>query len=689
MSFDPDTLYALLPQVYRSRDSSGALKALVRVLAEQAEVLEEDLARLYDNHFIETCEEWAVPYIGALVGTRGLSAIPEEAARHRNEVANTLALRRRKGTAAALEQLAEDVTDLDAVVVEYFRHLATTQYLKHLRPTNQAFASLRRHAVLEAVGTPFDTLAHNADVRPITRGRGRHNIPNLGIFLWPLAAQPVSRAAAFKVDDFRYCFDPLGRSIPLVTRPAPEAGIASLAGPLNVPLPIGRRRLAEHLAAYYGAGLSILLRVDGRDWLPALDAHGLPLAPLASLVRVCDLSDLTDGSGSVTGWAHCPVSGAVAIDPVLGRIAFPSGEPAPSSVEVSCQRAFGLAMGGDEYPRAAAPGDPIRVPAGASLQAALSVAGAIGGVVELSDNAYYPAAGLAVHVAAGQALTLRAAPGRRPVLVLGGELVVHGGEASAFALEGLLVAGGALHAPRNDPVDGNTNRLHSLALRHCTLVPGATPAMAGIPAQAARARLVADVPGLELSIEHGICGAVQADNECSLARISGSIVDALAPAGLAFGGIGGGAGAPLHVEASTLVGRVSTAEMRLASNTLFHAAALAPGAAPVQAARTDTGCVRFCHLPPGTVLPRPYRCQPATAADALRVRPVFTSLAYGDAAYGQLAPHTAREIREGADDGGEIGAFHAMYLPQRLTALRARLDEFLRLGLTAGVLLEH
>lgn len=182
---------------------------------------------------------------------------------------------------------------------------------------------------------------------------------------------------------------------------------------------------------------------------------------------------------------------------------------------------------------------------------------------------------------------------------------------------------------------------------------------------------------------------MQADNECSLARISGSIVDALAPAGLAFGGIGGGAGAPLHVEASTLVGRVNTTEMRLASNTLFHAAALAPGAAPVQAARTDTGCVRFCHLPPDTVLPRPYRCQPATAADALRVRPVFASLAYGDAAYGQLAPHTAREIREGADDGGEIGAFHAMYLPQRLTALRARLDEFLRLGLTAGVLLEH
>lgn len=689
MSFDPDTLYALLPQLYRSRDRSGALKALVRVLAEQAEVLEEDLARLYDNHFIETCEEWVVPYIGALVGTRGLSAIPEQAARHRNEVADTLALRRRKGTAAALEQLAKDITDLDAVVVEYFRHLATTQYLKHLRPANQAFASLRHHAALEAVGTPFDPLAHSADVRHIAHGRSRHNIPNVAVFLWPLAAQPVTRAAAFRVDDFRYRFNPLGRDIPLITRPAPEAGIASLAGPLNVPLPISRRRLADHLAAYYGTGLSILLRVDGRDWLPSLDEHGVALAPLSSMVRACDLSDLTDGSGSVTGWAHCPVSGAVAIDPVLGRIAFPSGEAAPSSVEVSCQRAFGLAMGGGEYPREAAPGEPIRLAAGASLQAALSAAGAIGGVVELSDNAYYPAASLAVHVAAGQALTLRAAPGRRPVLVLGGELVIHGGEDSAFALEGLLIAGGAIRAPRNDPVDGRSNRLHDLTLSHCTLVPGATPAIAGIPAQPARARLVADVPGLEVSIEHGICGAVQADNECSLVRVTGSIVDALAHVGLAFGGIGGGAGAPLQVESSTLIGRVSCAEMRLASNTLFHAAPMAPNTAPVEAARTDTGCVRFCHVPPGSVLPRPYRCQPASATDAARLAPVFASLTWGDAAYGQLAPHTAREIREGADDGGEIGAFHALYLPQRLAALRARLDEFLRLGLEAGVQLEH
>jgi hypothetical protein len=581
MSFDPDTLYALLPQV-RSRDSSGALKALVRVLAEQAEVL-EDLARSTTTTSSRPAKSGRALHRRAGGHPRPVGD-PEEAARHRNEVANTLALRRRKGTAAALEQLAEDVTDLDAVVVEYFRHLATTQYLKHLRPTNQAFASLRRHAVLEAVGTPFDTLAQNADVRPIARGRGRHNIPNLGIFLWPLAAQPVTRAAAFKVDDFRYCFDPLGAHP--ARHPARAGGHRQPGRPAQRAAADRPAALAEHLADY-GVGLSILLRVDSRDWLPALDAHGLPLAPLASLVRVCDLSDLTDGSGSVTGWAHCPVSGAVAIDPVLGRIAFPSGEPAPSSVEVSCQRAFGLAMGGGEYPRAAAPGEPIRVPAGASLQAPQRRRRhRRRGRAE--RQRLLPAASLAVHVAAGQALTLRAAPGRRPVLVLGGELVVHGGEASAFALEGLLVAGGALHAPRNDPVDGNANRLHSLALRHCTLVPGATPAMAGIPAQAARARLVADVPGLELRSSTASAAPCRPTMNAAWRASAAASWTPSPPPGWPSAGSAAG---PAHRYTSKPAPS-SAGEHRRDAPRFQHPVPrrrAGPGAAPVQAARTDTG----------------------------------------------------------------------------------------------------
>ena len=48
------------------------------------------------------------------------------------------------------------------------------------------------------------------------------------------------------------------------------------------------------------------------------------------------------------------------------------------------------------------------------------------------------------------------------------------------------------------------------------------------------------------------------------------------------------------------------------------------------------------------------------------------------------APPT-RSIREGADDGGEMGVMHALFQPQRETNLRIRLDEYLRFGLHAGM----
>ena len=67
------------------------------------------------------------------------------------------------------------------------------------------------------------------------------------------------------------------------------------------------------------------------------------------------------------------------------------------------------------------------------------------------------------------------------------------------------------------------------------------------------------------------------------------------------------------------------------------------------------------------------------------MRPVFTSLRYGDAGYCQLSERTAVEIRQGADDQAEMGAFHDLYQPQRKANLRARLDEYLRFGLEAGI----
>jgi len=127
--------------------------------------------------------------------------------------------------------------------------------------------------------------------------------------------------------------------------------------------------------------------------------------------------------------------------------------------------------------------------------------------------------------------------------------------------------------------------------------------------------------------------------------------------------------------------------MELASNTIFLAD-LAEGdtwTAPVRCERLQEGCVRYSYLPPASRVPRRHRCRPEDEAEAARVRPQFSSLRYGDSDYCQLSPFCAAEIRQGADDEAEMGAFHDLYQPQREANLRVRLEEYLRFGLEAGV----
>jgi len=72
MSRSIDRLYELLPAIYRQRDAelNYPLRDLLRVITEQADVIEDDIGQLYENWFIETCQDWVVPYIGDLIGYR-------------------------------------------------------------------------------------------------------------------------------------------------------------------------------------------------------------------------------------------------------------------------------------------------------------------------------------------------------------------------------------------------------------------------------------------------------------------------------------------------------------------------------------------------------------------------------------------------------------------------------------------
>ena len=67
------------------------------------------------------------------------------------------------------------------------------------------------------------------------------------------------------------------------------------------------------------------------------------------------------------------------------------------------------------------------------------------------------------------------------------------------------------------------------------------------------------------------------------------------------------------------------------------------------------------------------------------VRPLFSARRYGDPALGQLDLRCAVQIRTGAESGAEMGAYEQLRQPQREANLRDALDEYLRLGLTAGL----
>ncbi len=702
MSFDIEHLYALLPAVHRLRDaeaarnavllspgeaaelavlqamaettglvgeealrhtrlaakaSTGPLKALLTLVAEQAQAMEADLDQLYEDAFIETCAAWVVPYIGDLVGYRAVRAggalgVP------RAEVANTMAARRRRGTTAMLEQTARDLTGLDASAVEYFRRLAVTQHLNHLRMTvGTARLGSDAHAFR---GGAFDTTPRSAELRRIGSRRGRYNIGNLGVFLWRVPALPLRRSPAVRVDARRFLFSPLGIDTPLWTEPVTERDLGALAGPENVPAPLGRRRLAAALAALYGDTLLI--------------QRGVTPVPVAEL-RVCCLED-TGPDPATSPWANMPAAG-VAIDPELGRLAFATDIPGGEVVRVTFLTAGNDRIGGGPYGRAAtleAGAAPLRIPADApSLGAALADPDFPGeGIVELvgderTDGAAVPPA---IHVAAQRRLEVRAADGAFPTLAAGAPIILSGGDGAELTLNGLRLDGAQLVVPAM--VGGEPNGLQVLRLRHCTLVPGLGLDRRGNPRSPGTPSLVIEAENLLVEIESCILGPIRATDEARL-RIRDSVVDAQAPAHPAITGLDGvAAGAPLWAFNTTVVGSIHTRLMGLCSNTILLG--------PAVSSQMQQGIVRHSLIAPGSVLPRRYACVSTDEAP-----PRFTSLRYPDPDYARLSPECDPRIRRGADDEGEMGAFHDAQEAAREAALLFRLEESLPLGLEAGI----
>jgi hypothetical protein len=542
-------LFDLLPALYRLRDaqlaqtsgqSMGPLQSLLMLVDEQLALIAENLNQLYDDQFIETCADWVIPYIGDLIGYQSINGIASAVDSPRAEVASTIGFRRRKGTVPVMEQLARDATGWGAHAVEFFRVLATTQYIRnHVRPRNYYAPNLRRWKPREYMDSGFDTTAHTVDVRRIADERGRYNIQNIGIFLWSLSAYSQTESPVTAVAGSSQCFrfSLLGADMPLfnaATAMQPET--TTLAQPVNIPGRLHRHVLCKDInditrngaaPVYYGSGLSLALYVNNSLQDP-------------SHIQVCDLSG-ADGS-----WVNLPTSGEVfAVDPRLGRIAASPGVPA-GPINATFYYGFNAAIGGGEYPRestfTASPQQAIvRVPGDyAAIQDALDALSG-DGVVEVSDSGTYAeAAGLTISVRANGHIELRAAEGSHPTLLLGGEIAVTGASEAAFDLNGFLIAysaraGGSPAAALLHVPNSTTNQLTHLGITHCTLVPGWALQASGAPQAAwfGLPTLLVEISGLAVIAAQSILGGLWINGQ-STASLTDCIVDATSPTGVAY-----------------------------------------------------------------------------------------------------------------------------------------------------------
>jgi hypothetical protein len=720
-------LLSLLPVHHVARDtlpdgSQGPLTALLTAIARELEVLEADVDRLYDGWFIETCEEWLVPYLAELVG---LAEVPPDlgtTVSRRALVANTVAYRRRKGTLAAIEQVARDVTGWPTKAVEYHPLLVATAHVNHVRLDRRSVASVRGDPTdLAMVVSPpsarrvLDPRAHTVEVRRTASRRGRYGIRSIGVF--PFSAQVAQIGAPgadpldpdtgaeggwsrTRVSSGWHHVDPLARSTPLFAPPVREASIETLATEPALPVPLRPRRLLSLLQdARAGAIDPSELPVGVR-----IGTTGTDLPP--ERIRVCGFEDLATGAepqvmvDTVNGRLrafHDTGSGVAPYVPATVFVSYAYGTAADVGAGPwdRTERHESLVESDVWTPPVADTGD--AVPQDVQVQVSSTAAG--GTPETVADLA----AGLAAAEAAWAAGDTTEPDGTTTTAV-GSTTTVSVADSTRYSgdVEVSVVAGTRLvvvaaHWPTRVLPDGRIEapvpgrytpdglRPHVSGTVRVTGEPGASVLVDGLLVEGDLVVRAGDLGSLTLAhctvtgtvrvkgdterrnetlalrLVRCVVGAVDLDPAAPTISLLDTVLD---PQALPTGTPAlTGTGAHASLEGCTVRGRVVVRSLD-ASSCLLDG--------EVDVAHRQTGCVRFSYVAPGSRTTRRYRCVPGDPTATLP-RPVYVSTDPASPAYLVLASSCAEAIRSGGERESEMGVHHHLFRPLRIRAAERQL----------------
>ena len=247
-------------------------------------------------------------------------------------------------------------------------------------------------------------------------------------------------------------------------------------------------------------------------------------------------------------------------------------------------------------------------------------------------------------------------------------------------LNGLWLSGSlTLHG---DPV--------SVSIADCTLVPGLALTSSGAPIQPGEPNIVSDAIGSTISLVRTISGPI-GNIVGGSTRICSSVVDSSSRCCVAYAGADlTSEGADLHIEDSTIIGKIHTHTMELASNTIFLARRPRHDSWPaaIWCSRRQTGCIRFSFIPTDALTPPRYRCLPDVAGNEGALQPQFITLQYGHPSFALLSGDVPMAIWTGADNGSQIGVYNQLQETEAFRNVQLRAPQYLPFGLESGVMIE-